>query len=971
MTDHPINSVVVDNSDVAKASFRSWAKNNIRLRVASLAEVNSADYSDAVGIDLSGVLYDKDTTDTTTADDDGATTIVDAVGTRFKRVSISVTGKRVQVRGATTANITIATALNNGDSLDGLTLATNDLILVKNQTDPAQNGVYVVGASPARDASFDTFEDYPGAQVVVTSGTANANTLWFCSANEGGTLGTTAIPFTKVAFTGTGDVVGPGSSTTGRVAKFSGTDGKTLADGGILASDLFAKTRQVATSGLATGGGDLSADRTINVSAASDSETIAGSSTSKATTPHGVMEFVRPVLAAQRRLRASTRYWPLIPSASFVADPEFPVLPPFTFARASTKEVTGSNGLLRTVASGAPAHNYDALTRAYKGIRFEVGSTNLALWSADYSNAAYTKTNCTISTNSGADPYGTTLADKIVEDTSTGVHRTHQIVTISPAQYFTFSKWVKAAGRTQVQLRITSQTTANSCSAIFDLSTGKIVSGTVLNTGTGTGAAAFIQNWGNGLYRCVLVGKPDTSGTDARFFTLCANAGSTSYTGDGSSGLYVFGEQYEALGKATSYIPTTSAQVTRSSDTLTLATSATLAPSGAGWFNALEGIVRITFSVDFLLKDGSVETLIAVNDTTTANYMRTAIAATFQPQFASVASSSTQFSDVTTETVVQGKETTVAFRYKANDYGVATNGGIPTTSTSTASVPAVTQLEVGRNAGTAKFAGDLLSFDVFQSSADDVSPGAGITALLSAPDEIATRRQTLVMLGDSITAAYSIPAMVGAELGMKVVNGAFAGTQMGEMVADDRDPCAGYNLATAINTGDWSAVITGAAAHPTYVPIAARLSVLDWSKVDIITIAYGTNDWSADAPIGTDADADGTTWKGAINYMVDQILSAYPHIQIYFIGPMYRNVGGIADSDTNPNGNSDFLVDFSDALIERCVDLKLPVLDFYHTSGINTYNIAALSSDGLHPTTIKAQRIVAQKWAGFLRSAGA
>lgn len=108
------------------------------------------------------------------------------------------------VRAATTANITIATALNNGDTLDGLTLATGDRVLVKDQSAPAQNGVYVVGASPARSTDFDAWEEFPGATVDVTEGTANAGTLWRCTATSGGTLGTTAIEFDALAGSGGG-----------------------------------------------------------------------------------------------------------------------------------------------------------------------------------------------------------------------------------------------------------------------------------------------------------------------------------------------------------------------------------------------------------------------------------------------------------------------------------------------------------------------------------------------------------------------------------------------------------------------------------------------------------------------------------------------------------------------------------------------------------------------------------------------
>ena len=106
--------------------------------------------------------------------------------------------QRSTVRAATTANITISTALNNGDTLDGVTLATNDLVLVKNQTDAEDNGIYVVQASPARDDLFDTYDEHPGALIAVTEGSTNADTIYLCTSNKGGTLDTTDLVWTKV-----------------------------------------------------------------------------------------------------------------------------------------------------------------------------------------------------------------------------------------------------------------------------------------------------------------------------------------------------------------------------------------------------------------------------------------------------------------------------------------------------------------------------------------------------------------------------------------------------------------------------------------------------------------------------------------------------------------------------------------------------------------------------------------------------
>ena len=101
------------------------------------------------------------------------------------------------VRAATTTNGTLATAFENGDTIDGIVLATSDRILIKNQSAPAENGIYVVAASgaPTRATDFDEWTEIVGAFVSVEAGTVNAGTQWLCNVVAGGTLGTTAINF--------------------------------------------------------------------------------------------------------------------------------------------------------------------------------------------------------------------------------------------------------------------------------------------------------------------------------------------------------------------------------------------------------------------------------------------------------------------------------------------------------------------------------------------------------------------------------------------------------------------------------------------------------------------------------------------------------------------------------------------------------------------------------------------------------
>lgn len=104
-------------------------------------------------------------------------------------------GLHTEVVAATTANITRATALNAGDTLDGVVLAAGDLVLVKDQNTASENGIYVVGASPARAAAFDTWGEHVGAMIRVMGGTVNANRCYRCNVEAGGTLNTTNIAF--------------------------------------------------------------------------------------------------------------------------------------------------------------------------------------------------------------------------------------------------------------------------------------------------------------------------------------------------------------------------------------------------------------------------------------------------------------------------------------------------------------------------------------------------------------------------------------------------------------------------------------------------------------------------------------------------------------------------------------------------------------------------------------------------------
>jgi len=139
-----------------------------------------------------------------------------------------VTGLKTRIicRAASTANVVIASALENADTLDGVTLVTGDRVLLKNQTTESQNGIYTVVASgsASRDTEFDTITELAGQLVIIQEGTVNADTFHLCTTNTSATLGTDSITFTQVTPSNSGTVTS--------IATGNGLSGGTITSSG-------------------------------------------------------------------------------------------------------------------------------------------------------------------------------------------------------------------------------------------------------------------------------------------------------------------------------------------------------------------------------------------------------------------------------------------------------------------------------------------------------------------------------------------------------------------------------------------------------------------------------------------------------------------------------------------------------------------------------------------------------------------
>ena len=134
-------------------------------------------------------------------------------------VDDAVAGLRTRIiaEAATTGNIDLTVDLENGDTIDGVTLVTGDRVLVKDQSTASQNGLYTVVSSgtASRDTQFNTIDELSGQMIVVNQGTANDNKIFLCTTNNTASLGSDSITYTVITPSNVGTVTSVGIADSG------------------------------------------------------------------------------------------------------------------------------------------------------------------------------------------------------------------------------------------------------------------------------------------------------------------------------------------------------------------------------------------------------------------------------------------------------------------------------------------------------------------------------------------------------------------------------------------------------------------------------------------------------------------------------------------------------------------------------------------------------------------------------------
>lgn len=302
-------------------------------------------------------------------------------------------------------------------------------------------------------------------------------------------------------------------------------------------------------------------------------------------------------------------------------------------------------------------------------ILVEPQRTNLALWSEQFDNAAWSKNAVSVTANATTSPSGVLTADRM---TANGTSNIHQInlngfATLTAGVTYTTSIYAKADTNNFIQITGTGLVYSSTTFANFDLANGVV--GAV-----GAGVTSSITNLGNGWYRCSMTATAILTSIGNSFLvTIISNANSVrGEVNTLSTSVFLWGAQLEAGAYATSYIPTTSASVTRNQDYIVKSGISSLIGSTQGTlFAEISSLSNTVTSNSITISDGTYDNRASIIYSTGTNIIRVFVRVGGVLQFDanSTAFNITNFNKI-------------AFAYKNNDFVFYINGQLIASSAS-------------------------------------------------------------------------------------------------------------------------------------------------------------------------------------------------------------------------------------------------------------------------------------------------
>jgi hypothetical protein len=350
----------------------------------------------------------------------------------------------------------------------------------------------------------------------------------------------------------------------------------------------------------------------------------------------------------------------------------------------TTAAITNYIPVLMTAPAGVPRLDYNPTTSQALGLLIEEGRTNLATYSSDFSNAVWIKTGSTVTSAANIAPDGTLTASLFVPSSGSFTTATSRVLRSvgggSIGVTDTVNIYVKYAGRQWVYLAAPEANSSND-DCWFDILNG------VVGTVRSLALNPTITSVGNGWYR---ISVSSLNISTARILYLSSVDANTSavVTGNGYSGIYIWGAQLEAGSFATSYIPTVASTVTRAADVASMSGT-----NFSSWYNISQGNLYVEAWSPYAT--GALWGISASLDDGVSNYGNIYTIRSGATIFA--ASNGTAISVGSAPGASPYK---VSLSYKASLYASGVNGVITTNSTLTSVSTTINKLNIGTAYGS-------------------------------------------------------------------------------------------------------------------------------------------------------------------------------------------------------------------------------------------------------------------------------
>jgi hypothetical protein len=404
----------------------------------------------------------------------------------------------------------------------------------------------------------------------------------------------------------------------------------------------------------------------------------------------------------------------LIPSG-YKASKVYSVLPTdgtgdFDFTRSGDATRVNSEGLIELVSTNVPRLNYpliDGVVSGCPSLLLEPSRTNLALRSEEFDNASWNKANASITSNVVISPDGSLSADKIIATATTGSHAVFlSISSATSGLPYCYSFFAKAEEYTKTAIRIGGGGYSSQPMAVINLLNGTVISQQGFTS-------VSVSNFNNGWYKINAVFTATASvalNIQPIADGFITTADNYTYTGEGTSGVYIWGAQLEQGSYATSYIPSlTGSQTTRSAETCNNA-------GDVNTFNDSEGVLFAEISA--LANDGTYR-MISLSNGNIANSTNIQYSGVSNQIRARIENGGLPQADITSTVTSQTLFNKIAVLYKSNQFELWSNGFKVGEDTNGTPPSGLSELAFDNGAGSTPFYGNTKQIQYYDSALND------------------------------------------------------------------------------------------------------------------------------------------------------------------------------------------------------------------------------------------------------------